>query len=143
MTSYSLTRAITLPLPRVVMAKWEIEVIFEPTGDYGGLLSNPSCPERILNEYSASTDVKLRSAVARNPNLSLSIFEVLSKDKSLKVKRSLSENLSCPINLLKKLSLEDPIVYLTEKSFEEERLQGLSSSEKLFISELKRLTEVN
>ena len=36
---------------------------------------------------------------------------------------------------------EDPIVYLTEKSFEEERLQGLSSSEKLFISELKRLTE--
>ena len=106
MTSYSLTRAITLPLPRVVMAKWEIEVIFEPTGDYGGLLSNPSCPERILNEYSASTDVKLRSAVARNPNLSLSIFEVLSKDKSLKVKRSLSENLSCPINLLKKLSLD-------------------------------------
>ena len=36
---------------------------------------------------------------------------------------------------------EDPIVYLTEKSFEEKRLQGLSSSEKLFISELKRLTE--
>ena len=36
---------------------------------------------------------------------------------------------------------EDPIVYLTEKSFEVERLQGLSSSEKLFISELKRLTE--
>jgi hypothetical protein len=49
-----------------------------------------------LEEYSVSTDVKFRSAVARNPNLSLSVFEVLSKDKSLKVNRALSENLSCP-----------------------------------------------
>jgi hypothetical protein len=36
---------------------------------------------------------------------------------------------------------EDPIIYLTDKSFEQEKLQGLSSPEKLFISELKRLTE--
>ncbi len=36
---------------------------------------------------------------------------------------------------------EDPIIYLTDKSIEQEKLQGLSSPEKLFISELKRLTE--
>jgi hypothetical protein len=36
---------------------------------------------------------------------------------------------------------EDPIIYLTDKSFEQEKLQGLSSPEKLLISELKRLTE--
>jgi hypothetical protein len=36
---------------------------------------------------------------------------------------------------------ENPIIYLTDKSFEQAKLQGLSSPEKLFISELKRLTE--
>jgi hypothetical protein len=36
---------------------------------------------------------------------------------------------------------EDPIIYLTDKSFEQAKLQGLSSPEKFFISELKRLTE--
>jgi hypothetical protein len=33
---------------------------------------------------------------------------------------------------------DDPIIYLSEKSFDQEKLQLLSSSERHFISEVKR-----
>jgi hypothetical protein len=109
---------------------------------------NPEGPSELSFEYLLQRDAIRWAGFDPENNVPLYVFTEKIKDISPALyQERQTEVYKLTLDLWEKGFVEadwlseNPIIYLTDKSFEQAKLQGLSSPEKLLISELKRLTK--
>jgi hypothetical protein len=106
---------------------------------------NPESKPQLTLEYLINEDAIQWAGINPDNNESLYIFTEKIKDIAPSLYQShIQEIHNLAMQLWEKGFVEvnwledDPIIYLSEKSFDREKLQGLTSSERHFISEVKQ-----